>query len=113
MISNIKEGITVLVGITTGDNKDVVEHMVNKTLNMRLWDKNGKAWSASVMDIKGEILAVSQFTLYGHLKKGNKPDFHNAMQADEARDIFNMYVEMLKKKYMPEKVQTGRFQTLM
>ena len=47
------------------------------------------------------------------MKKGNKPDFHLAMQADEARDIFNLYVEMLKKKYMPEKVQTGRFQALM
>ena len=87
--------------------------MVNKTLNMRLWDKDGKSWAASVMDIKGQVLAVSQFTLYGHLKKGNKPDFHNAMQADQARDLFNIYVEMLKKKYLPEKIQTGKFQALM
>lgn len=70
----------MLVGLTPGDNEEVVEHMVSKTLNMRLWPKDGKAWSASVMDIKGEILAVSQFTLYSILK-GNKPDFHQAMQA--------------------------------
>lgn len=64
------------------------------------------------MDIKGEVLAVSQFTLYGILK-GNKPDFHGAMQAEEARELFNIYVQMLKSKYLPEKVQTGQFQALM
>lgn len=84
-ISRIKEGILVLVGLTAGDNKDVVEHMVSKTLNMRLWSsKEGKAWCASVMDIGGEVLAVSQFTLYS-VMKGNKPDFHQALQADQAR----------------------------
>jgi len=102
----------VLVGLTPGDDKDVVEHMVNKTLNMRLWEKDGKAWSASVMDIKGEVLAVSQFTLYGYLK-GNKPDFHQAMQADQAREMFDLYVSMLRKKYQADRIQTGKFQALM
>ena len=102
----------MLVGLTPGDDKDVVEHMVSKTLNMRLWEKDGKAWSSSVMDIKGEILAVSQFTLYGYLK-GNKPDFHQAMQADQARELFDLYVATLRKKYQADKVQTGQFQTLM
>jgi D-tyrosyl-tRNA(Tyr) deacylase len=54
---------------------------------MRLWEKDNKSWNASVMDIKGEVMAVSQFTLYGILK-GNKPDFHAAMQADQAREMF-------------------------
>ena len=58
------------------------------------------------------MLAVSQFTLYGILK-GNKPDFHSAMQAEEARDNFDLFVNMLKKKYNPEKIKTGQFQTLM
>lgn len=79
-ISHVKEGILVLVGLTHGDNKEVVEHMALKTLNMRLWEKDGKHWNASVMDINGEVLAVSQFTLYG-IMKGNKPDFHGAMGA--------------------------------
>ncbi len=66
--------------------------MVSKTLNMRLWNsKEGKAWCNSVVDIEGEILAVSQFTLYGILK-GNKPDFHAAMQADEARFLFEYFL---------------------
>jgi D-aminoacyl-tRNA deacylase len=103
----------VLVGITPGDNKDVVDHMVSKTLNMRLWENNeGKAWTSSVMDIGGEVLAVSQFTLYGILK-GNKPDFHGAMPAEQAKDLFDLYVDSLKKKYSPEKIQTGKFQALM
>lgn len=54
--------------------------MVSKTLNMRLWEKDGKHWNGSVMDIKGEVLAVSQFTLYA-IMKGNRPDFHSAMPA--------------------------------
>ena len=111
-ISHIKEGVLVLVGLTVGDNKEVVEHMVNKTLNMRLWDKEGKPWNNSVIDIHGEVLAVSQFTLYGTLK-GNKPDFHASMKGEEARPLFDLYVELLKKKYQPEKIQTGRFGTLM
>jgi D-tyrosyl-tRNA(Tyr) deacylase len=72
------------VGLTPTDTLDVVEHMANKVLNMRLWEKNGKTWNASVLDIQGEIMAVSQFTLYGILK-GNKPDFHGAMEAEKAR----------------------------
>jgi D-tyrosyl-tRNA(Tyr) deacylase len=79
---------------------------------MRLWDKDGKSWLSSVVDIKGEVLAVSQFTLYGFLK-GNKPDFHQSMQADTARKLFDLYVEKLKEKYIPEKVQTGKFQAKM
>jgi D-tyrosyl-tRNA(Tyr) deacylase len=58
--------------------------MANKVLNMRLWEKDGKTWNGSVMDIKGEVMAVSQFTLYGILK-GNKPDFHSAMEAEKAK----------------------------
>jgi D-aminoacyl-tRNA deacylase len=80
-ISHIKEGILILVGLTPGDNKEVVEHMVSKSLNMRLWEKDGKPWNASVMDIQGEVLAVSQFTLYA-VMKGNRPDFHCAMPAE-------------------------------
>lgn len=65
-----------------------------------------------MIDIGGEVLAVSQFTLYGILK-GNKPDFHGAMQAEQAKEMFDLYVNTLKKKYQPEKIQTGKFQALM
>lgn len=58
------------------------------------------------------MLAVSQFTLYGFLK-GNKPDFHQSMEADMARKLFELYVEKLREKYLPEKIQTGQFQAKM
>ncbi len=91
-ISRIKQGLLVLVGLTASDNKDIVDHMISKTLNIRLWNnKEGKSWASSVMDIEGEILAVSQFTLYAKMK-GNKPDFHSALQADEAKKMFDYYV---------------------
>jgi D-tyrosyl-tRNA(Tyr) deacylase len=64
------------------------------------------------MDIKGEILIVSQFTLYGILK-GNKPDFHGSMEAEKARELFNYIVKELQLKYQADKVQTGKFQALM
>ena len=76
-----------MVGLTHNDNKDVIDHMVSKTLNMRLWNKEEKTWAASVMDVGGDIMIVSQFTLYS-IMKGNKPDFHSSMQADQARDLF-------------------------
>jgi D-tyrosyl-tRNA(Tyr) deacylase len=64
------------------------------------------------MDIGGDILAVSQFTLYS-IMKGNKPDFHAAMPAEQARELFDLFVSTLRKKYVPERVQTGQFQALM
>lgn len=100
------------MGITHDDTTDVADHMVSKILNMRLWEKDGKTWAASVMDLKGDIMVVSQFTLYGILK-GNKPDFHASMEAEKARDLFNYLVGELKKNYSEEHIQTGKFQTLM
>lgn len=101
-----------MVGITHDDTTDIADHMVSKILNMRLWEKDGKTWNGSVLDLKGDIMLVSQFTLYGMLK-GNKPDFHASMEADKARDLFNYLVSELKKTYFEEKIQTGKFQALM
>lgn len=107
-----KEGLLVLVGITHDDTPDVADHMVSKILNMRLWEREGKSWNGTVMEIGGEVMVVSQFTLYGILK-GNKPDFHASMEADKARELFDYIVEELKTKYSSEKIQTGKFQALM
>lgn len=64
------------------------------------------------MEINGQIMVVSQFTLYGILK-GNKPDFHASMEADKARQLFDYLVGELRDKYSPERIQTGKFQALM
>lgn len=112
IISQIGRGLLILVGFTKGDNNDVIKDFANKTVNMRLWESEGKSWVSSVKDINGEILVVSQFTLYGYFK-GNKPDFHGALEADEARKYYGVYVDMLKNLIGAEKVQTGQFQAKM
>lgn len=72
-------------------------------------DDEGSNWSNSVVEMDYEILLVSQFTLYGQFKKGNKPDLHHAMSTEPAREAFSECVEMYKKFYKGEKVQTGSF----
>jgi D-tyrosyl-tRNA(Tyr) deacylase len=86
--------------------------MVSKTINMRLWQVADKSWAASVKDIDGEILVVSQFTLYAKFK-GHKPDFHGALTANEARLLYDSYVGQLRSKFGENKVQTGQFQAKM
>lgn len=112
LISKIGRGLLVLVGFNKGDDKDTIEHMVSKTINMRLWESQGKSWAASVKDIDGEILVVSQFTLYAKFK-GHKPDFHGALTANDARVLYESYVAGLRSQFGEKKVQTGQFQTRM
>lgn len=80
-----------------------------KLLNIRLFDDEaGKRWQKSVKDMQFEILCVSQFTLYNRLK-GNKPDFHFAMQGSEASNLYNLLLEKLGTQYSADKIK-GRFQ---
>lgn len=82
--------------------------MAHKLPKIRLWDKDNKSWNASVADLDLEILIVSQFTLYAYMK-GNKPDFHYAMNADGARELYEYFVSECGKAYKPEKVKMGAF----
>merc|ERR1711994_917371 len=85
LVSSIGQGLCVLVGISKYDTHKDMEYMVRKLVNLRLWDNDqGKRWSCSVKDKNFEILCVSQFTLYCTLK-GNKPDYHMAMGAEQSQ----------------------------
>ncbi|GAB0092714.1 D-aminoacyl-tRNA deacylase [Sergentomyia squamirostris] len=109
VISAIGRGLCVLVGICRDDSQKDVEYIVRKLLNIRLFeDPSGKRWSKSVLDEQLEILCVSQFTLY-HKLKGNKPDFHLAMQGTDAQDLYNSFLKQLGAKYSPEKIKDGKF----
>uniref|UniRef100_A0A674J8M5 D-aminoacyl-tRNA deacylase n=1 Tax=Terrapene triunguis TaxID=2587831 RepID=A0A674J8M5_9SAUR len=80
-------------------------HRVRKILNLRVFeDESGKHWSKSVMDKQYEVLCVSQFTLQCILK-GNKPDYHMAMPAEQAESFYNNFLEQLKKAYKPELIK--------
>ncbi|XP_067901854.1 D-aminoacyl-tRNA deacylase 1 [Heterodontus francisci] len=108
-ISSIGRGICVLLGISVEDTQKDMEYMVRKILNLRLFeDENGKHWCKSVMDKQYEILVVSQFTLQCILK-GNKPDFHLAMGAEQSETFYNGLLQNIRKAYKPELVKDGKF----
>ena len=103
----IGRGFCLLVGFTHDDNQEVVDKMIDKMLSLRVFpDENGLT-NLSIYDIKGEILSVSQFTLYADLAKGRRPSFVNAMKPDAAKELYSYFNEQVKAKYGA--VQTGVF----
>ena len=107
VVGKINRGFCVLVGFTHEDNKETVDKMIDKMLGLRVFpDENGLT-NLSIYDIKGEILSVSQFTLYADLAKGRRPSFVNAMKPDEAKALYAYFNEQIKAKYGA--VQTGVF----
>ncbi|KAJ5624070.1 hypothetical protein N7510_000379 [Penicillium lagena] len=114
LVSSIGRGLLVLAGVGKEDTEKDAEGLVNKVLKSRFWpDENGAQWKKSVQDIEGEVLCVSQFTLYGKMKKGNKPDFHEAANAETARKIYDHFYELMRKSYVPDRVKNGVFQAMM
>ncbi|EGO21241.1 hypothetical protein SERLADRAFT_452373 [Serpula lacrymans var. lacrymans S7.9] len=114
VISQISRGLMVLVGIGTDDTLTDVETLSNKILSLRVFsDANSAMWKASVKDIQGEILCVSQFTLMANTTKGNKPDFHRAMSTDLSRQLYSTFLERMRQRYVPDKIKDGQFGAMM
>jgi D-tyrosyl-tRNA(Tyr) deacylase len=110
-VGSIGNGLCVLVGVAAGDSEKDVEYLVQKTVGLRIFaDESGK-FNLSVLDIKGELLLVSQFTLIADTKKGKRPSFTGAAPPDEAERLFNEFVSQSKSSGL--KVETGRFQQYM
>ena len=107
VVGKINRGFCVLVGFTHDDNQEVVDKMLDKMLGLRVFpDENGLT-NLSIYDIQGEILSVSQFTLYADLAKGRRPSFVNAMKPDDAKALYEYFNEQIKAKYGT--VETGVF----
>ena len=103
----INQGFLVLIGITHNDNEKIAEGMINKLLKLRVFsDENGKM-NKSIKDINGELLLVSQFTLYANCKRGNRPDFLNAAKPDFANELYEFIIDKCKNEI--QNVQTGIF----
>ena len=108
-VGQIGKGLMILVGISDKDTDEHIDHIVDKLLNIRLFDDDkGNRWKESVKSLGLELLLVSQFTLY-HILKGNKPDFHGAMGGEQAKLLFEKIVNKAKEKYEEKKIQTGAF----
>ena len=103
----IKEGLMLLVGFTQTDTEKEIDWMVNKILNLRIFDDENGIMNLSVQDVKGDILSVSQFTLYGDATKGNRPSYLKALNGDKAIELYELFNKKLQEKNI--KVETGVF----
>lgn len=107
-MAQVGPGLVAFVGIAKGDDEEDARYLAGKTANLRLFpDSQGKL-NLSILDIKGEVLIVSQFTLLADARKGRRPSFINAALPNEAETLFNRFVEMVRGNNL--KVKTGCFQ---
>lgn len=108
IIGSIGRGLCVFVGVTHSDHSDVAVRLAGRLAKLRVFpDEDGKM-NRSVQDIAGEILAISQFTLYGDTRKGNRPGYSDAARPDHAEPLIDLVVETLRSQWQLP-VQTGRF----
>ena len=112
VVSEIKKGLLVLIGLHKEDSEKDANWMIQKILNARIFENRESKFDYSVEDIKGEILVVSQFTLYGNMKKGKRPDFSESMAIDKARLFFSNLIEKFKQSTSCI-VKEGKFQARM
>jgi len=109
----IGKGFVILLGIKTGDDENDVNFVADKCCNLRIMeDENGKM-NLSLKDIEGEILIISQFTLYGDTAKGNRPSFIEAARPEEAIPLYEKFIKRVQSNLGKDKVKTGIFGAMM
>ena len=107
VIGKIQRGFLLLVGVTHDDAMEDMEYLVRKIVQMRIFEDEEGKLNRSIQDIGGEILSVSQFTLYADTKKGNRPSFSKAAPWDVALEMFEQFNGLLRDTGIP--VETGQF----
>jgi D-aminoacyl-tRNA deacylase len=108
IISQIKTGLLVLVGIEDADTNEDIIWLSNKIINLRIFDDENKVPNLSVKEIDGEVLLVSQFTLQANTKKGNRPSYIKASKADIAIPMYENFIKQLEND-LGKKIGTGKF----
>lgn len=110
LVGKIDFGLVLLVGFTHNDTQEDIDYMIHKLLHLRIFDDETGQMNKSILDIKGSILSISQFTLYGSTKKGNRPSYVEAMNFNEAKKLYDIFNNKLSE-YIH--VETGIFGTEM
>ncbi len=111
LISEIKSGLLVLVGIAKGDREEDIDFLAKKIKEIRIFSDENKKMNLSLEDVKGEVLLVSQFTLLGDAKKGRRPDFTTAESSEKARQMYTYLIERLRE--MGVSVKSANFGAMM
>lgn len=107
-VSNIQKGLLILVGIVENDTKEDIEWLSKKIANLRIFNDENEVMNKSLIDIAGEAIVVSQFTLQASTKKGNRPSYIKAAKPDIAIPIYEQFVQQIEND-LNKKVQTGQF----
>ena len=102
----IDHGYVLLVGFTNGDDETIIDKMINKILNLRIFEDENEKMNLSILDTKGSILSISQFTLYANAKEGRRPSFTNALNPTDASKLYDIFNEKLRSQIHTE---TGIF----
>lgn len=111
--AEIAKGIVILLGVTHNDGENEVNFVADKCVNLRIFlDENDKM-NLSVKDIDGEVLIISQFTLYSDARKGNRPSYTDAAKPELAEQLYNKFISRMKMNLGDQKVKTGEFGAMM
>lgn len=111
VVGQISSGFVILVGITHEDTQEDVHYIADKVANLRIFEDGEGKMNLSLLDVGGEILSISQFTLYGDCRKGRRPNFMQAARPELAKELYEQFNEALRAKEI--KVETGIFAAMM
>ena len=107
VVGSIQQGLMLLVGFTEGDSLKEIDYMVDKILHLRIFDDEDGVMNLSLLDVGGSVLSVSQFTLYGDVKKGRRPSYVRALNGERASLLYQLFNDRLRKS--GTLVETGIF----
>lgn len=107
IIAGIGKGILIYLGVGRLDDSSDIDYLVNKVIGLRIFEDEDEKMNLSVSDIEGEVLVISQFTLYGDVRKGKRPSFTDSAPPSIGNDFYNIFVEKIRQ--MNLKVETGEF----
>lgn len=107
VVGKINKGYMVLIGIKQTDTKEIADYLINKLINLRIFEDENQKLNLSIKDVNGELLLISQFTLYGDCRNGNRPSFIEAAKPKQAKELYEYIVQKCKETVC--KVETGIF----
>lgn len=107
IVGKINSGLVILVGFTEGDTEEIIDKMINKVINLRIFDDEDGVMNRSLLDVGGSILSISQFTLYADTRKGRRPSYIKALRGEESTILYDKWNQNLRKTGIT--IETGVF----